>query len=303
VPFCLWAAAKNKLNDEKNFIISIRLRSFISNWLILWKWSKSQIRTPLRRLFYWNVWSESWWYFDHLISFLCGYVERYGARSNFLKIQNVIASSSGFQKCSYREIELMASKMLSTWWRFKFRAEQWIITSPSDDRFSVICNWQLRSDPNGPLVENLTLKNFEPEVWQENYRLIGENYKRKNLWQKYMKLGKTEWSLYRDHASVWLKSQMCFLAFGLTTNPAVAVPPKKPCRYRSNRRTNWQKYLPPRFFKTRWFSFRSFGQKAKKKEWGKGWVAKRFLGKIESWKIPYSLIGEIFQPAKSLRNY
>jgi tryptophan 2,3-dioxygenase len=193
-------------------------------------------------------------------------------REQFLKFRMSLLPSSGFQSAQYREIELMAADAFNLV-ALKFRDEH-DYHSPSDDLFQHLY-WQQGAIELATGQKTLTLKNFELKYGKKLIQLI-ENYRRKNLWQKYMSLGKPSDQLTEIMRRFDLKANVFWPLAHYKS--AVRYLQKDTVDIAATGGTNWQKYLPPRFQKLIFFP--ELWSESEKEEWGKGWVVKEVFGEV-----------------------
>jgi len=293
--FCPLQQPKTSFKDEKIFIIYHQITELYFNWLS-WNWSKSQDKGPPFEELFIERMERNHDVFGHLTYLLCDDVESvWSARSNFKFRMSFIASHPvGFQSAHTEKSNWMAKQMLSTWCAFN-QGRAMIINSLLND-LSSICVLAARSDRIGHWSEKLERWKTWAEVWQETNRTESKTSQAKNL-AKIYELGKPSDQVDPRSASVWLKSQMWFWPCGSLQLPRCGTP-KRPCRYRSNRKGLTARNTCLLVFK-KGFSSGSFGQKPKKKSGGKA-GGQRDFGKIEKLKRSLFLIGEFFQ-RKSLR--
>jgi tryptophan 2,3-dioxygenase len=259
---------KTSFKDEKIFIIYHQITELYFK-LIISEMEQISDKDAIEEAFFIERMERIMMYFDHLISSFA-MMWKGMERDQFLKFRMSLLPSSGFQSAQYREIELMAADAFNLV-ALQFRAEH-DYHSPSDDLFQHLY-WQQGAIELATGQKTLTLKNFELKYGKKLIELI-ENYKRKNLWQKYMSLGKPSDQLTEIMRQFDLKANVFWPLAHYKS--AVRYLQKDPVDIAATGGTNWQKYLPPRFQKVIFFP--ELWSESEKEEWGKGWVVKEIFG-------------------------
>lgn len=208
-------------------------------------------------------------YFDHLISSFA-MMWKGMEREQFLKFRMSLLPSSGFQSAQYREIELMAADAFHLVTLSK--RSEFDYHSPSDDIFEHLY-WQHGAIELASGKKTLTLKNFELKYGKKLIQII-ENFRRKNLWQKYIDIDTPSDELTELMKQFDLKSNVFWPLAHYKS--AVRYLQKDPVDIAATGGTNWQKYLPPRFQKVIFFP--ELWSEKEQEEWGKGWVFKEIFG-------------------------
>jgi tryptophan 2,3-dioxygenase len=259
---------KTSFKDEKIFIIYHQITELYFK-LIISEMEQISDENAITEAYFIERMERIMMYFDHLISSFA-MMWKGMEREQFLKFRMSLLPSSGFQSAQYREIELMAADAFNLV-ALKFRDEH-DYHSPSDDLFQHLY-WQQGAIELATGQKTLTLKNFELKYGKKLIQLI-ENYRRKNLWQKYMSLGKPSDQLTEIMRQFDLKANVFWPLAHYKS--AVRYLQKDPVDIAATGGTNWQKYLPPRFQKLIFFP--ELWSESEKEEWGKGWVVKEVFG-------------------------
>lgn len=259
---------KTSFKDEKIFIIYHQITELYFK-LIISEMEQIADQNPVSEDFFRTRLERILMYFDHLISSFA-MMWKGMEKEQFLKFRMSLLPSSGFQSAQYREIELMATDAFHLVTLRK--RKEFDYHSPSDDLFDHLY-WQQGAIELATGQKTLTLKNFEAKYGKKLIELI-EDYRRKNLWQKYMEL---------ENPSPEMKELMRL--FDLKANvfwplahykSAVRYLQRDPVDIAATGGTNWQKYLPPRFQKVIFFP--ELWTEKEMEEWGKGWVVKEIFG-------------------------
>ncbi len=261
---------KTSFKDEKIFIIYHQITELYFK-LIISEMEQISDEDVITEVYFIERMERIMMYFDHLISSFA-MMWKGMEREQFLKFRMSLLPSSGFQSAQYREIELMAADAFNLV-ALKFRDEH-DYHSPSDDLFQHLY-WQQGAIELATGQKTLTLKNFELKYGKKLIQLI-ENYRRKNLWQKYMSLGKPSDQLTEIMRQFDLKANVFWPLAHYKS--AVRYLQKDTVDIAATGGTNWQKYLPPRFQKLIFFP--ELWSESEKEEWGKGWVVKEVFGEV-----------------------
>ena len=149
------------------------------------------------------------------------------------------------------------------------RAEFQAKNAPLEDMFEYIY-WNKGATELATGKKTLTLKQFEKKYAKQFIELANE-YKDKNVWQKYLALSET------DRQNPKLINAMKLLDVNVNVNwPLMHY--KTAVRYLQQNTgdiaatggTNWQKYLPPRFQKRVFYP--GIWTEEELRDWGRGWV-------------------------------
>lgn len=259
---------KTSFKDEKIFIIYHQITELYFK-LIISEMEQIADHKPLSQEFFKQRLERILMYLDHLISSFA-MMWKGMEREQFLKFRMSLLPSSGFQSAQYREIELMATDAFQL--IALSRREEFDYDSPSDDIFEHLY-WQQGAIELATGEKTLTLKNFELKYGKKLKELI-ENYRRKNLWQRYMEIEKPEEELTELMKQLDLKANVFWPLAHYKS--AVRYLQRDPVDIAATGGTNWQKYLPPRFQKVIFFP--ELWTEEEKEEWGKGWVVKEIFG-------------------------
>lgn len=259
---------KTSFKDEKIFIIYHQITELYFK-LIISEMEQIADQNPITEKFFQARLERILMYFDHLISSFA-MMWKGMEKEQFLKFRMSLLPSSGFQSAQFREIELMATDAfhlitLSKRTEFDYH-------SPSDDLFDHLY-WQQGAIELASGQKTLTLKNFEAKYGKRLIELI-DDYRRKNLWQKYMELENPSKEMTELMRQFDLKANVFWPLAHYKS--AVRYLQRDPVDIAATGGTNWQKYLPPRFQKVIFFP--ELWTEKEKEEWGKGWVVKEIFG-------------------------
>lgn len=259
---------KTSFKDEKIFIIYHQITELYFK-LIISEMEQISEKEDIDEEFFKQRLDRILMYFDHLISSFA-MMWKGMEREQFLKFRMSLLPSSGFQSAQYREIELMAADAFHLVAQ-EFRAEH-DYHSPSDDLFEHLY-WQKGAIELATGEKTLTLKNFEIKYGKKLIEII-ENYRRKNIWQKYMSIAEPSADLTEMMRQFDLKANVFWPLAHYKS--AVRYLQKDPVDIAATGGTNWQKYLPPRFQKVIFFP--EIWTQEEMDNWGKGWVVKEIFG-------------------------
>ncbi len=263
---------KTSFKDEKIFIIYHQITELYFK-LIISEMEQISDRDPIDEVFFKERLDRILMYFDHLISSFA-MMWKGMEREQFLKFRMSLLPSSGFQSAQYREIELMAADAFNLV-SLEFRDEH-DYHSPADDLFEHLY-WQKGAIELATGEKTLTLKNFELKYGKKLIELI-EEYRRKNIWQKYQALVKPSEELKELMKQFDLKANVFWPLAHYKS--AVRYLQRDPVDIAATGGTNWQKFLPPRFQKVIFFP--ELWTQKEMDEWGKGWVVKEIFGDNQS---------------------
>ncbi len=259
---------KTSFPDEKIFIIYHQITELYFK-LIISEMEQISIQEPISDAFFKTRLERINMYFDHLISSFA-MMWKGMEREQFLKFRMSLLPSSGFQSAQYREIELMAADAFNLV-ALKNREEH-DYHSPADDLFEHLY-WQQGAIELATGEKTLTLKNFEIKYGKKLKGII-EDFRRKNLWQKYIDCQDKTDELTEAMKQLDLKANVFWPLAHYKS--AVRYLQKDPVDIAATGGTNWQKYLPPRFQKVIFYP--ELWTEEEKEEWGKGWVVKEIFG-------------------------
>ena len=259
---------KTSFKDEKIFIIYHQITELYFK-LIISEMEQIADKNPIHEEFFKIRLERILMYFDHLISSFA-MMWKGMEREQFLKFRMSLLPSSGFQSAQFREIELMATDAFHLVELSK--REGFDYHSPADDLFENLY-WQQGAIELATGEKTLTLKNFELKYGKQLKNLI-EDYRRKNLWQKYMELDSPSAEMSEMMRKFDLKANVFWPLAHYKS--AVRYLQRDPVDIAATGGTNWQKYLPPRFQKVIFFP--ELWTEKEMEEWGKGWVVKEIFG-------------------------
>lgn len=189
-------------------------------------------------------------------------------KEQFLRYRMALLPASGFQSAQYRMIEICATDFINL-------VDKDVRPQYQDKRASVseLFNhiyWNKGATELETGKKTLTLKQFETK-YSKKFIQLAEEYKDRNLWQKYLSLSET------DRKDPKVINALKELDVNVNINwPLVHY--KSAVRYLQQKEgdvpatggTNWQKYLPPRFQKRVFYP--QLWTAEELAEWGKGWV-------------------------------
>ncbi|GMQ28378.1 tryptophan 2,3-dioxygenase family protein [Algoriphagus confluentis] len=259
---------KTSFKDEKIFIIYHQITELYFKLIISEMEQIAEEESDTEEFFKTRL-ERILMYFDHLISSFA-MMWKGMEKEQFLKFRMSLLPSSGFQSAQYREIEIMATDAFQLVTLAK--REEYDYHSPADDLFENLY-WQQGAIELATGEKTLTLKNFELKYGKILKELI-ENYRRKNLWQKYSGLASPSEELKEMMRQFDLKANVFWPLAHYKS--AVRYLHRDPEDIAATGGTNWQKYLPPRFQKVIFFP--ELWTEKEREEWGKGWVVKEVFG-------------------------
>lgn len=202
-------------------------------------------------------------YFEHLAHSFNIMIEGMD-RNQFLKFRLALTPASGFQSAQYRMIEISATDLVNL---TKIEARKDLSGSESISELLEKLYWRQGATELETGKKTLTLAMFE-EKYMNEFLILAENYRSKNIWQKYKSMSSGE-----KQNPVLIKE---LRRYDYTSNvfwplqhyrSAAAYMEKKPEDIPSTGGTNWQKYLPPRFQKIIYFP--ELWSDEEKENWGK----------------------------------
>ncbi|MHA7128533.1 tryptophan 2,3-dioxygenase family protein [Algoriphagus namhaensis] len=259
---------KTSFKDEKIFIIYHQITELYFK-LIISEMEQIAEKEEMTEEFFQQRLERILMYFDHLISSFA-MMWKGMEREQFLKFRMSLLPSSGFQSAQYREIELMAADAFNLV-ALEYRKEH-DYHSPSDDLFQHLY-WQKGAIELATGEKTLTLKNFELKYGKKLIETI-ENYRRKNMWQKFLSVTAPSDKLIELMKQFDLKANVFWPLAHYKS--AVRYLQRDPVDIAATGGTNWQKYLPPRFQKVIFFP--ELWTAEEMDNWGKGWVVKKIFG-------------------------
>lgn len=259
---------KTSFKDEKIFIIYHQITELYFK-LIISEMEQIADQNPLSEEFFKTRLERILMYFDHLISSFA-MMWKGMEREQFLKFRMSLLPSSGFQSAQFREIELMATDAFHLVELSK--RNEFDHHTSAEDLFENLY-WQRGAIELATGEKTLTLKNFEYKYGKQLKSLI-EEYRRKNLWQKYKDLDAPSLEMTELMRKFDLKANVLWPLAHYKS--AVRYLQKDPVDIAATGGTNWQKYLPPRFQKVIFFP--ALWTEEEMEEWGKGWVIKEIFG-------------------------
>jgi tryptophan 2,3-dioxygenase len=190
-------------------------------------------------------------------------------KEQFLRYRMALLPASGFQSAQYRMIEISCTDFVYLVDK-DVRANFENKNASIEEMFENIY-WNKGATELSTGKKSLTLTQFEKK-YSKKFIHLGNDYKTKNLWQKYLSLSENE----KQNPKVI--NALKELDVNVNINwPLVHY--KSAVRYLQQNTgdiaatggTNWQKYLPPRFQKRIFYP--QLWTKEEIEDWGKGWVA------------------------------
>ncbi len=259
---------KTSFKDEKIFIIYHQITELYFK-LIIWELEQIADQEKITAVFFKERLERVIMYFDHLISSFA-VMWKGMEREQFLKFRMSLLPSSGFQSAQYRVIEIMSTDVANL-----LHVEKRATTSSNADVDVLFDHlyWQQGAIELATGEKTLTLKTFESKYGKELKELI-QNYKLKNIWQKYQQCEDKDETLTALMKTLDLKANVFWPLAHYKS--AVRYLQRDPVDIAATGGTNWQKYLPPRFQKVIFYP--ELWTEKEKEEWGKGWVVKEIFG-------------------------
>lgn len=188
-------------------------------------------------------------------------------KEQFLKFRMSLLPASGFQSAQYRKIEIWSTDFVNLVHkdiRPRFTGGEAIETL-----FEHIY-WKEGATELESGAKTLTLIEFEKH-YREDFILLGEKVRTKNLWQVYLRLRPEDQknpevlrAMKQNDVNVNINWPLVHY------KSAVRYLQKDPSDIAATGGTNWQKYLPPRFQKRVFYPL--IWTEREKEEWGKAWV-------------------------------
>jgi tryptophan 2,3-dioxygenase len=189
-------------------------------------------------------------------------------QAQFLRYRMALLPASGFQSAQYRMIEICSTDFINLVDK-DMRLQYANKNASVEDMFNHIY-WNKGATELATGKKTLTLEQFEKKYSKQFIDMANE-YKTKNLWQKYLGLPESE---QKNPAII---NALKNIDINVNVNwPLMHY--KSAVRYLQQKEgdvpatggTNWQKYLPPRFQKRIFYP--TLWSKEEIEEWGKGWV-------------------------------
>ena len=188
-------------------------------------------------------------------------------RQQFLKFRMSLLPASGFQSAQYRKIEICSTDFVNL-------VDKDVRDSMSSENsiaelFEHIY-WKEGATELATGKKTLTLIQFE-DRYKEEFIMLGEEYKKMNLWQSYLRLTPEEQALPEVKNALKKNDTNVNINWPLSHyKSAVQYLQKAPADIAATGGTNWQKYLPPRFQKRIFYP--ELWSEDEVAEWGKAWV-------------------------------
>lgn len=183
-------------------------------------------------------------------------------KNQFLKFRMSLLPGSGFQSAQYRFIEIGSTDLINL-------SNSINKTAPTKELVNNFY-WKEGAKDLTTGKSTLMVDNFFNK-YKTLFIKHAKNYKKKNLWQKYLALSAP------DKKNISLLNQLKQFDVHVNINwplvhykSAVRYLFKDPKNIKATGGTNWQKYLPPRFQKRMFFP--KLWTKKEKEEWGKSGI-------------------------------
>lgn len=189
-------------------------------------------------------------------------------KEQFLRYRMALLPASGFQSVQYRMIEISCTDFINLIDN-EVRPTYQTKNASTEELFQHIY-WNKGASELATGKKTLTLNQFEKK-YSKKLISLANNYKTKNVWQKYLSLSEA------DKQNQQLINVLKQLDVNVNINwPLVHY--KSAVRYLQQNSqdiaatggTNWQKYLPPRFQKRIFYP--EIWSEQEIEDWGKGWV-------------------------------
>jgi tryptophan 2,3-dioxygenase len=218
------------------------------------------------------------WYFGQLISSF-DLISVGLDQDQFLKFRAALTPASGFQSVQYRMVEITATDVINL-----VHVESRILFnefSTVEEMFDQLY-WKKGAIDTKTGKKTLTLRQFEEEYTQKLIALANE-YKSRNIWSIYNKLSPEEQQNAKIIEALKLFDQHVNINWPLMHYKyALGYLIKNKTLYGATGGTNWKEYLPPRFQKVMFFP--GLYSDEELDNWGKNWVEKEILSKIQQSK-------------------
>ncbi|MGN6645566.1 MAG: tryptophan 2,3-dioxygenase family protein [Cytophaga sp.] len=218
------------------------------------------------------------WYFGQLISSF-DIISVGLDQDQFLKFRVALTPASGFQSVQYRMVEIASTDLIN------------LVHTDSRDKYDDYSTieelfeelyWKKGATDTRTGEKTLTLRQFETEYTAKLIQLAYE-YKSRNVWSLYRRLS------LEDQANSAIQEALKQLDQHININwplmhykYALGHLIKNKQLYSATGGTNWREYLPPRFQKVIFFP--SLYTKDELENWGKNWVEKEVISKIQAAK-------------------
>ena len=189
-------------------------------------------------------------------------------KEQFLRYRMALLPASGFQSAQYRMIEISCTDFINL--VDKDVRETFQNKNASVEELFANIYWLKGATELSSGKKTLTLNQFEKK-YSKKFISLANDYKTKNVWQKYLSLNDAE------KQNPTLINALKVLDINININwPLMHY--KSAVRYLQQNTediaatggTNWQKYLPPRFQKRIFYP--QIWTKQEIEDWGKGWV-------------------------------
>ncbi|MCU0415916.1 MAG: tryptophan 2,3-dioxygenase family protein [Cytophagaceae bacterium] len=218
------------------------------------------------------------WYFGQLISSF-DLISVGLDQHQFLKFRAALTPASGFQSVQYRMVEIASTDLINLVHRDQ--RDHFDDYSTIEEMFEQLY-WKKGAQDVQTGKKTLTLRQFEKEYTDTLIRLAYE-YKSRNIWSVFKRLSFEEQSDERIRQSMKQLDQHVNINWPLMHYKyALGYLIKNKSIYGATGGTNWREYLPPRFQKLMFFP--DLYSTEEIDLWGKNWVEKEVLSKIQASK-------------------
>jgi len=185
-------------------------------------------------------------------------------KEQFLKFRMSLLPASGFQSAQYRMIEISSTDMINL--MDEGNRSSLLHT---DDIHQLIekLYWRSGATELASGKKTLTLQQFE-EKYLNDFRKLGEKYKRTNLWKVFKNNFETSAGAEEIKNKLRELDVLANVKWRLAhLRSAGKYLQKSPEDIKATGGTNWQKYLPPRFQRIMFFP--ELWSENEKSDWGK----------------------------------
>lgn len=188
-------------------------------------------------------------------------------REQFLQFRLSLHPASGFQSGQYRKIEICSTDFVQL--VHKNVRGNYTGKEPITELFEQLY-WKEGATETETGKKTLTLVQFE-ERYKDEFILLGEEQRTKNLWQVYQRLSSEDQALPEVKQALKQNDVNVNINWPLMHyKSAVRYLQRNPSDIPATGGTNWQKYLPPRFQKRIFYP--TLWTETEHEEWGKAWV-------------------------------
>jgi tryptophan 2,3-dioxygenase len=218
------------------------------------------------------------WYFGQLINSF--EIISVGLdQDQFLKFRVALNPASGFQSVQYRMVEIACTDLINL--VHNDMRDKYDDYSTIEELFEELY-WKKGATDTKTGVKTLTLRQFEEEYSSKLIQLANE-YKSRNVWSVYKRLSLEDQANETIQQALKTLDQHINIDWPLMHYKYALVHLIKNKTFlEATGGTNWKEYLPPRFQKVIFFS--ALYTKEELDNWGKKWVEKEVISKIQAAK-------------------